>query len=340
MMCTVISLMMMRLLVELFALAGLATCTIIKPPEQGPRSSSDKTLPLPLIIWHGLGDNYQAEGLRSVGELAEEVHPGTYVYYVHLADDPSSDRTATFFGNVTAQTDQVCADLANDPILAFAPAVDALGFSQGGQFLRGLVERCDDGPRVRSLVTFGSQHNGIARFQNCAATDWVCKVANGLLQGNTWSGLVQNRVVPAQYYRDPDELEAYLENSNFLADINNERAVKNEAYRSNLRSLSKFAMYMFREDKTVIPKESAWFAEVNATSGNVTWLKDREIYWEDWLGLREMDEQGKLDFVVTDGGHMHLTEKVLVDAFRKYFGPPDNDHRDDGDDAASDRPEL
>ncbi len=277
--------------------------------------------PLPLVIWHGLGDNYQAEGLQSVADLAARVNPGTFVYNVRLDEDASSDRTATFFGNTTVQIEKVCADIATHPILALAPAINALGFSQGGQFLRAYVERCND-PPVRNLVTFGSQHNGIAGFRNCAATDWVCKAAIGLLKSNTWSDFVQARVVPAQYYRNPVELEAYLEHSNLLADINNERPVKNAMYKSNLMSLDKFAMYMFQEDKTVIPKETAWFAEVNMTTGDVTWLQDRDLYREDWLGLKEMSEQGKLDFILTDGGHMHLTDELLNRTFEKYFSPP------------------
>ena len=44
-------------------------------------------------------------------------------------------------GNLTEQLAQVCSDLASHPILSPAPAVNALGFSQGGQFLRGFVER-------------------------------------------------------------------------------------------------------------------------------------------------------------------------------------------------------
>ncbi|KAI9757905.1 MAG: hypothetical protein M1815_005879 [Lichina confinis] len=276
--------------------------------------------PLPLIIWHGLGDDYKAEGLQSIGDLAATVHPGTYVYYIHLDEDEAGDRTATFFGNVTDQVNQVCEELGQDPILAFTPVVDALGFSQGGQFLRALIERCNH-LRVRSLVTFGSQHNGIAEFQNCGSTDWVCEAANQLLKSSTWSDLVQTHVVPAQYFRDPDRLEEYLENSNFLADVNNERDYKNPRYTANLLALEKFAMYMFRDDKTVIPKESAWFAEVNRTSGNITWLRDRDIYREDWIGLKVLDEQGKLDFLETEGPHMNLEEEVLVETFKKYFGP-------------------
>lgn len=285
-------------------------------PSTPPTSYTDDT-PLPLIIWHGLGDNYQADGLADVAALAEAIHPGTYTYIIRLDEDASSDRSATFFGNLTLQIESVCAALSTHPILSTAPAVDALGFSQGGQFLRGYIERCNS-PPVRSLVTFGSQHNGISEFQNCEAGDWVCKGASGLLRSNTWSSFVQSRLVPAQYFRDPEQLEDYLEYSNFLADINNERKLKNQTYKENLEKLERFTMILFDDDKTVVPKESGCFAEVK--DGNVTKLQDRDIYKEDWIGLKKLDGEGRLVFETTKGGHMHLSDKVLSRTFTENFG--------------------
>ena len=242
------------------------------------------------------------------------------MYYIRLGPDPSADRTATFLGNLTEHIAQVCEDLAAHPILSTAPAINGLGFSQGGQFLRAYVERCNN-PPVANLVTFGSQHNGIAEFQNCKAGDWLCQGAQALLKGNTWSNFVQSRLVPAQYFRKEEELDKYLESSNFLADVNNERALKNETYKTNLMKLEKFAMYMFSEDITVIPKESAWFSEVNATTGEETKLKDRQLYKEDWLGLKALDQAGKLDFLIAEGGHMVLSEELLNATFKRYFAP-------------------
>ncbi|KAL5364988.1 Alpha/Beta hydrolase protein [Aspergillus floccosus] len=281
--------------------------------------------PLPLVIWHGLGDDFQRDGMKEIAALAEQINPGTYVHLIHLADSSSGDRQASFLGNVTEQIATVCAQLAADPILRTAPAVNALGFSQGGQFLRGYVERCSRGgggpPLVRNLVTFGSQHNGIAEFQECGWGDLVCRGAEALLRAGRWSAFVQARLVPAQYFRDPAELDAYLAHSNFLADINNERAVKNATYRANLARLHRFAMYMFEDDAVVHPKESAWFAEVDAASGAVVPLRERDIYTQDWLGLKELDEQGKLDFRTVPGNHMQLSEETLTAVFKEYFGP-------------------
>ncbi|KAH9871149.1 hypothetical protein J1614_006724 [Plenodomus biglobosus] len=288
--------------------------------------------PLPLLIWHGLGDNYLASGLHSVGDLANATNPGTFIYYIRLDDDASSDRTATFLGNLNDQIAQVCTTITNHAVLSRAPAVNALGFSQGGQFLRALVQRCGHAIKVNNLVTFGSQHNGISQYQLCKPGDWLCKSYIGLLKSNTWTPWVQSHLVPAQYFKatndsaasagEAEPTQEYLDNSNFLADINNERAAKNASYKANLAALNNFVMYLFANDTTVIPKETGWFAYTNSTDGSVTGLRDREIYKQDWIGLRALDEKGALHFEETEGDHMQLDDEVLIDVFEKWFAPP------------------
>ena len=265
-----------------------------------------------------MGDTYQADGILGVAELAEEVNPGTLVYSIRMDENASRDRYASFVGNVTDQVDKACADIAAHPILSTAPAIDALGFSQGGQFLRAYVERCNN-PPVRSLITFGSQHNGISAFRDCSPTDWICRVAMAVLKGDAWSDTVQSKLVPAQYYRNPVEYDKYLEHSNFLADINNERADKKAEYKQNIIQLENFVMYMFEDDTTVVPKETAWFEEVNGTES--TPLRARKLYSEDWLGLRALDRKGGLKFRTAPGDHMQLSDELLKEAFGDFYGP-------------------
>ncbi|KAF1850746.1 palmitoyl-protein thioesterase 1 precursor [Cucurbitaria berberidis CBS 394.84] len=306
-------------------LLPLSTLLLITSTLASPLSRTDSK-PLPLLIWHGLGDNYAADGLHTVGDLANETNPDTYVYYIRLDEDADSDRTATFLGNVTAQIAQVCEDIATHKVLSKAPGLNALGFSQGGQFLRGLIERCGDTVKIKNLVTFGSQHDGITKYQICKDGDWLCKSYVGLLKANTWGTWVQGHLVPAQYFKSTNETtgaptEEYLHNSNFLADINNERVLKNVTYAKNLAELDNFVMYLFEDDTTVIPKESGWFAYTNSTNGEVTGLRDRAIYKEDWIGLKKLDERGALHFETTKGGHMQLSDKVLRNVFKTHFSP-------------------
>jgi palmitoyl-protein thioesterase len=309
---------------KMLQLLPLSTVLLISQALASPVAPTSSK-PLPLLIWHGLGDNYAADGLHSVGDLANKTNPGTYVYYIRLDEEADSDRTATFLGNVTEQVQQVCDDISSHKVLSQAPGLNALGFSQGGQFLRGLVERCGDRVPIRNLVTFGSQHNGIAKYQLCKDGDWLCKGYIGLLKANTWGSWVQSHLVPAQYFKSTNDTtgeptDEYLENSNFLADINNERKLKNVTYAKHLSNLDNFVMYVFEDDTTVIPKESGWFAYTNGTDGNVTELRERQIYKEDWIGLRKLDEKGGLHFKTTEGGHMQLDDEVLTEVFETWFG--------------------
>ena len=67
-------------------------------------------------------------------------------FYPHPTSDP-------IFSNMI----QVCEMIANDP--ALQNGFNAIGFSQGGQFLRAVAQRCPT-PRMRNLITVGSQHQG------------------------------------------------------------------------------------------------------------------------------------------------------------------------------------
>lgn len=154
---------------------------------------------------------------------------------------------------------------------------------------------------------------------------FVVQGAVALVGSNAWTEYVQSHVVPAEYYREVNKTtglptEGYLEHSHFLADVNNERQEKKGEYAKRLAALEKFVMFVFEDDKTVVPKESGWFAEVNETSGEVTDLRDRAIYLEDWIGLKALDEKGGLVFESVEGEHMALKRKDLERTFEKYFG--------------------
>ncbi|KAI1334466.1 palmitoyl-protein thioesterase 1 [Xylariaceae sp. FL0016] len=320
-----------RTLPVLLTFATSVLAAVANPTAQQPITShddDDDDTPLPVVIWHGLGDTYSGEGIQTTADLITQVHPGTYVYVVRMDDSGSSDRSATFWGDVNGQVAKACADIAADPILSTAPALDALGYSQGGQFLRAYAERCS-APPLRSLVTFGSQHNGILDYRACSSTDWLCKGAMALLHGQTWSDYVQTHLVPAQYFRNPSDMSSYLEHSNFLADINNERDEKNATYAKNMEQLSNFVMYLFEDDETVIPKETGWFEDVNGTE--VTPLRARPLYTEDWIGLRALDRKGGLKFRTTPGAHMQIPDKVLKEAFDEFFGPYTKDFAADSE---------
>lgn len=110
---------------------------------------------------------------------------------------------------------------------------------------------------------------------------------------------VSSHVFPALPYTawhgDRQNYSLYLKNNIFLADINNERAVKNATYKTHMTALNTYALLYSTTDMIVVPRSSPWFqfyAEGQDTRV-VAW-NESESYRGDWLGLRTLAESGRL----------------------------------------------
>jgi palmitoyl-protein thioesterase len=99
---------------------------------------------------------------------------------------------------------------------------DAVGFSQGGLFLRSLAQSYPD-PPVRTLITLGSPHMGVSALPPCDPPSFLCTSMHWLLKSGVWTHAAQTGVVPAQYFRDQAHIGKYLRNSGWLREVNNER---------------------------------------------------------------------------------------------------------------------
>jgi len=207
---------------------------------------------------------------------------------------------------VDDQVEYVCEALAADPNLQ--DGFNAVGFSQGGQFLRAYIERCNS-PPVYNLITMGSQHQGVADIPECTAVnETICSYVEDILEFGAYTSIAQDIVVQAQYFKDPLDIPTYLETSGFLADINNERPQKNSTYKENLSSLNQFVMFQFTEDTVVVPRESEYFGYyADGSTSHLLTLQEMDIYIEDWIGLKALDESNKLQFLPCPGNHMQFT---------------------------------
>ncbi|KAI6021484.1 Alpha/Beta hydrolase protein [Pisolithus microcarpus] len=285
----------------------------------------------PLVIWHGLGDTYASRGIIQFESEVKKLHPGIFVHSVYINRDVEEDKRATFYGNVNAQIDLVAEQLASIPELG--RGFDAIGFSQGGQFLRGYVERYND-PPVYNLITFGSQHMGISDIPPCRSFDFLCEVARRAAKAGAYTEWAQGTFssgshsasLDAQYFRDPNQLGLYMTLNSFLADINNELMLP----AARKPSLENLILVLFAQDKTVIPKESAWFgseAPLEELDASSTQLDDQHPLGEPQLTAARtivpMKLQplyrGTITLQTCPGEHMHLTG-CWEDLVRKWVG--------------------
>ncbi|KAJ6558542.1 palmitoyl-protein thioesterase [Mycena vulgaris] len=277
--------------------------------------------PRPLVLWHGLGDSANAPGMLRFAEEIKSVHPGIFIHSIYIDEDLDKDRRAGFYGNVNEQVELVSEQISAIPELD--GGFDAIGFSQGGQFLRAYVERYNS-PPIHNLITFGSQHTGISDIPVCGPRDFLCQIARRATKSAVYGSWAQENLVQAQYFRDPANLEAYYASNHFLTSINNEIAdARNETYARNLASLNKLVLVIFTKDQTVVPKESAWFGseviidDELALGGQQRVIQEGRIlvpmhrqplYREDWIGLRELDERGDVVFAECEGEHMQIND--------------------------------
>lgn len=161
-----------------------------------------------------------------------------------------------------------------------------------------------------------------------------------------YSDTVQQSVVPAQYFRDPKRYEDYINKSGFLAAINNERANyhpaasnplkisnpdaqfppetaainRNETFIANIAKLENLVMILFEKDVTVVPKESAWFQDLDVATNVLTPLEQRDLYTQEWIGLKQLGDAGKITYDTLPGAHMEIGESNLERLALKYFG--------------------
>merc|ERR1712168_1784919 len=144
-----------------------------------------------------------------------------------------------FFMNVNDQVEEVCAKLKNDS--ALKNGYHAMGFSQGGQFLRAVAQRCPEPPML-NLISVGGQHQGVYGFPHCPGSNIsLCDMVRRLLNKGAYIDFVQDHVVQAEYWHDPLQEDLYKDKSIFLADINLEKSLK-VAYKKNLLQLKTFVL--------------------------------------------------------------------------------------------------
>ena len=131
---------------------------------------------------------------------------------------------------------------------------------------------------------------------------------------------IQDKLVQAQYWHDPLDNEEYQTKSLFMSDINNDKAEKNQTYKENLIKLEKLVLVKFSEDSTVVPRGTEWFGFYKLGQAvEMLNYNETQLYKEDWIGLKTLDEAGKLDFLESPGDHLQFTDDFLFKIVDDYL---------------------
>ncbi|MBA0657000.1 hypothetical protein Goklo_009316, partial [Gossypium klotzschianum] len=168
-----------------------------------------------------------------------------------------------------------------------------VGLSQGNLIGRAVVEFCDGAPqvqaglplsfsfsedqRVKNFVSLGGPHAGTASVPLCG------------------------------------DIPHYLEKCRFLPKLNNELPhERNSTYKERFTRLQNLVLIMFEHDTVLIPKETSWFGYYpNGAFKPVVRPQETKLYSEDWIGLKTLDDAGKVHYVNVSGGHLGISKEDM-----------------------------
>ncbi|ESP00518.1 hypothetical protein LOTGIDRAFT_186317 [Lottia gigantea] len=256
--------------------------------------------------------------MGSIKTLIEKQVPGIYVRSLEIGNNIAEDMENGFLMNVNKQITMACKKIQNDTKLQ--KGYNAIGFSQGGQFLRAVAQRCPT-PGMNNLVSVGGQHQGVYGFPRCPGDNsTLCDYVRKLLNiGAYYEYFIICSLVQAEYWQDPLNMAEYREKSVFLADINQER-VKNPVYKENLLKLKNLVLVKFLQDTMVDPKESEWFGFYKEGQGKqILTMNQTQLYKEDWLGLKKLNETGRLHLLSSDSNHLRITDEWFISKIIPFF---------------------
>lgn len=192
-----------------------------------------------------------------------------------------------------------------------------VGLSQGNMVGRGVIEFCDGGPPVKNFISLAGPHAGTASIPFCGS-EWLCVLLDDLIESEIYSSFIQEHLAPSGYLKIPTDIAAYLKGCTFLPKLNNELSSKNSTYKERFASLENLVLIMFEQDTILIPKETSWFGYYpDGAFEPVLSAQETVLYTEDWIGLKTLDEAGKVKFINVSGNHLSISKSDM----KKYVVP-------------------
>ncbi|MCD7453521.1 hypothetical protein HAX54_021256 [Datura stramonium] len=110
-----------------------------------------------------------------------------------------------------------------------------------------------------------------------------------------------------------------MKSCRFLPQLNNEIPNhRNSTYKKRFSSLENLVLIMFEHDTVLIPKETSWFGYYpDGAFEPILPAQQTQLYIEDWIGLKTLDDAGKVKYVKVAGNHLQISSSDM----RKHVVP-------------------
>ena len=248
----------------------------------------------PIALFHGIVDSCKMKNTSTlVSDLQRDL--GVPVECIEIGNGFMDSVVKPIWD----QVEEACEKIKANP--NFQGKFNILGISQGTLIGRYIVEKCDMQGQVAKYMSFDGPQMGIASIPKitCGSfCEWLCNITAPLAYK------LRDIIAPCGYYKYKFDLDTYHETNTFLKMLNNENEVRDEDVYRRFSSLEKVKLIKSLGDTVITPRDSSWFEFYDKEGKNIVPLEESEFYINDNIGLRKLNEEGKLLFAAFKEEHV------------------------------------
>ena len=263
----------------------------------------------PIALFHGIVDSCNMKNTSTlVNDLKRDL--GVHVECIEIGNGFLD----TVVKPIQSQVEEACEKIKSNP--NFQGKFSILGISQGTLIGRYIIEKCDIKGQVMNYMSFDGPQMGIASIPKitCGSfCEWLCNITAPLAYK------LKDNIAPCGYYKYKYDQKTYQETNTFLKMLNNENEEKDEEVYRRFSSLQKVKLIKSREDTVITPRESSWFEFYDKKGNYIVPLKESDFYINDNIGLRKLDEEGKVTFTEFQEEHVLYNMDEYYNEIVEFF---------------------